>query len=614
MRAALLLPGWSCETPEHTVKHLQATPQSVALAATASSAAAKVASAGATSLPCTPKPVHLGVLLVPPNPRPNQRVTVIAATLAHERPLTVRLQGPSPIAALSLYQEASVPSYAAATFSWPHQSPTLEIDDGHARTCVALPLTKPQAWDGAHEALFAAWIAHLFAAPPAQDVAYRAMHEVTRDATRNLLHNRLELHEDAPHQQGGLYLQPDCADTPYFFRAYFAWKLGLPFGIRACSRGRADKPPHCGREKNITLPQDDLAAVQHAFRRTISWGVHTGNGRAPLEDDASDFYPLALTRTALRPGSIFADPYGHILMVASWFPPEEATPGILFAVDGQPDGSLTRKRFWEGNFLWNPDKKRGGSGFKAHRPFVGTRMATNAELASLEGYGDISAEQQTLQASAFYDRMEALITPGPRDAVAALRAAVVALAEQARVRVTSVQNGVAHVQSTRTPVAMPDGHDIFETTGAWENFSTPARDMRLLMAIDVVQTFEGKVRRNAALCVRDNATLPGVLASIATLRDTLLRDLQFAITYRGSNGHAHTLTLQQLTSRAHSLEMAYNPNDCPEIRWGAPAGSAEAEACTRRAPLDQQHKMARYRPWFAARTRPPRGDHGPPSP
>ena len=42
---------------------------------------------------------------------------------------------------------------------------------------------------------------------------------------------------------------------------------------------------------------------------------------------------------------------------------------------------------------------------------------------------------------------------------------------------------------------MPDGAAIFETTGAWEDFATPARDLRLLIAIDVVRGFPDRVAR-----------------------------------------------------------------------------------------------------------------------
>jgi hypothetical protein len=58
--------------------------------------------------------------------------------------------------------------------------------------------------------------------------------------------------------------------------------------------------------------------------------------------------------------------------------------------------------------------------------------------------------------------------------------------------------------------------------------------------------------------------------------------------------------------RAASLEMAYNPNDCVEQRWGAAAASDEGATCKAHAPGAQMAKMAGYRSWFHERRRPPR--------
>jgi hypothetical protein len=76
--------------------------------------------------------------------------------------------------------------------------------------------------------------------------------------------------------------------------------------------------------------------------------------------------------------------------------------------------------------------------------------------------------------------------------------------------------------------------------------------------------------------------------------------------YTRSDGSAFELTLAQVLERADALEIAYNPNDCVEVRWGAPADSSEAQTCTRRAPEDQQALLSKYRSWFHTRTRPPR--------
>ena len=74
--------------------------------------------------------------------------------------------------------------------------------------------------------------------------------------------------------------------------------------------------------------------------------------------------------------------------------------------------------------------------------------------------------------------------------------------------------------------------------------------------------------------------------------------------YTRSDGTTWTLTLADVVDRARAMEVAYNPNDCVEIRWGAPEGSDERATCTRRAPAEQQSRMEKYRAWFAKRERP----------
>jgi len=59
-------------------------------------------------------------------------------------------------------------------------------------------------------------------------------------------------------------------------------------------------------------------------------------------------------------------------------------------------------------------------------------------------------------------------------------------------------------------------------------------------------------------------------------------------------------------ARRAALEIAYNPNDCVETRWGAAEGTPEAAACTRHAPPEQKAKMAEVRVWFHEARRPSR--------
>jgi hypothetical protein len=75
--------------------------------------------------------------------------------------------------------------------------------------------------------------------------------------------------------------------------------------------------------------------------------------------------------------------------------------------------------------------------------------------------------------------------------------------------------------------------------------------------------------------------------------------------YTRSDGSQHSLTLADVVARSERFEMAYNPNDCAELRWGAPAESEELSTCSRHMPAEHAQRMQEYRHWFATRSRPP---------
>src|SRR5262249_10864906 len=145
-----------------------------------------------------------------------------------------------------------------------------------------------------------------------------------------------------------------------FLRAYFAFKMGLPFGYSKCSRGGGGHAPKCFAWWNIhnlePANQPDPQAAEQpqapgllpasaqkppaapptnwvvqspdaakrlglatAFGRYVTGpvadGVHSGSGRTALVDDNTDYYPIPLKEETLRPGTVYADPYGHMLMI-----------------------------------------------------------------------------------------------------------------------------------------------------------------------------------------------------------------------------------------------------------------------------------------------------------
>jgi len=462
-------------------------------------------------------------------------------------------------------------------------------------------------WDLPTQALYAAWVEHLFDAPPEESLNFPSLEPVLRDSRRNFLHDYLRRGED-----GQFPAEPDCADLSYFLRAYFAWKLGLPVSFRACSRGSADASPRCGPPE-IDHSFVRTAAPAAAFRklsRRIMDRVTSGAGRTALQDNATDFYPVPLERSTLWPGTVFADPYGHTLIIVKWLPQMKGRSGLLLAVDAQPDNSVARKRFWEGNFLFaiNPNA---GPGFKSYRAPVadggksGWISPVNAALDQRSGLLPYSLEQANLAPGDFYARMERLINPRGLDPEEAYEATLDALMEQLETRVGSVANGEEYMRThPGTVVPMPRGSAIFETVGPWEDFATPSRDMRLLIALRVLADLPERIRRHPELYL-----LKGENAAVAAARIERLhvrRSRERFVTYTRSDGAPSRLSLAEIYARRPGLEIAYNPNDCVERRWGAVPGTPDFATCRRSAPVEQRERMEKYRPWFREARRPPR--------
>ncbi|MBI2897447.1 MAG: hypothetical protein HYY06_28065 [Deltaproteobacteria bacterium] len=469
-----------------------------------------------------------------------------------------------------------------------------------------------RGWDRGTENLYSAWIEHLFDAPPRVRVGWRPLHEVTRDRERNLLYDHLGLGEDDAASAGALVLEADCADVPYFLRAYFAWKLRLPFQWSHCEAESAWRAPVCDQRFDNGLERtsrQELGAFQELLGR-LAETVHSGNMRALPTDDAADFYPVALNRQSIRPGTVFADPYGHVLVVARWIPQTPAESGLLYAIDGNPDRSMGRKRFWRGAFPFGAPVWSGAAGFKAFRPIVkrdGELVAlTNREVNVSRTYGNYSHEQYRLGADGFYARVEELINPERLTAERAFDETFDALVELVQARVRSVELGARWIaEHPGTVIEMPEGPEIFESTGPWEDYSTPARDLAMLGAFDLIEEFATGVAERPGHYALVAGEAPR--AAAARIAERLARRAaETLIAYRRSDGSEQSLTIREVMDRAAAFEAAYDPNDCNELRWGAPPGSPEASTCNRHAPAAQTERMQTYRGWFERRSRPRR--------
>lgn len=565
----------------------------------------------------------VAMLVSPQAPVAGGYVRVLAASdLGRLGDLVVTdASGGAPTAITSAVERLGGPPWSATVTLAAIEAGTYRVEairDGVPVGCATFQVTAARrrpaparaAWDRDGEALYAAWIEHLFDAPPAATVSFDALQDVLTDPERNLLHDHLGLGED---KAGALGQPPDCADMPYALRAYFGWKTGRPIGYRRCNRGTPTRPPSCG-PPTAMAPREaaDLGRWYARVAPQVMNNVHSGSARTALGDEATDFYPVALTRAALRPGTVYADPYGHTLMIVQWVPQTAERGGMLLAVDAQPDNSVARKRFWEGTFLFADDVAAAGPGFKAFRPLVatgnkGVEIAPlgNAALADDPRFAPYSTEQALLTPDDFYARLGRLINPDGLRPLQAYDAMLAALLEQLTTRVDSVQRGEDYVRAhPPETIAMPEGAAIFETIGPWEDYATPSRDLRLQIAMKVLLDLPEHFGRHPELYLLDGR--PSAEARLLVEDHHAFAVEGHTITYVRSDGSPWRLTVAELLDRRTALEMAYNPNDCVEIRWGALPGTDERATCRRHAPVEQRARMETYRPWFRDGRRPGR--------
>ena len=571
----------------------------------------------------------------PASPQPGEAVRVIASTLRSPGDATLRVfESDGTAVAIDEFALGGPPFGRVARAARLHSGVYTAVLGAGARQVACRrfrvrengssksigqegdPIWEPRArWQGDTEAFFALFVEQLFTGPPDDEQTWTNLHSLLRDTDRNLLYNHLGLGEDDQ-----LQIEPDCADLPYSLRAYFAWKLRLPYAYRNCTRGRTGQPPRCGEMRTSLLPRkyaDDVAAFGEFVNRSVRAGVHSATGRTHPDDTNTDLYPVALERSALPPGTVYADPYGHVMMISKWFA-QGSIPGdpygVLIAAEAQPDGTIGRRRFWQGSFLFDPSTTSVGAGFKRFRPLQYDRTTQevtaldNAALLKTRDFARFSRQQYDGSREDFYDRMDVLINPTPLAPTDSLKSLVEALDEAARRRVLSVDNGEDYARAhPRVVIPMPQGHEIFETSGAWEDFATPSRDMRLLIAIDTVNALPKRVEQHPERFALPQGATPASVAN--QLREALARELKSrTFEYTRSDGSKQTLSLADVVARSAALELAYNPNDCVEIRWGAPAESSERSTCTRSAPPVQKARMQSYRTWFQTRTRPARDE------
>jgi hypothetical protein len=428
----------------------------------------------------------------------------------------------------------------------------------------------------------------------------------------------------------------DCADWPYTLLGYFAWKKGLPFAYASQvtpvgGSSSTKEPPRrrrwwpfwgqgtffwqswiepadirYSRSGNTVTARTDFTSMLLAGKNPVrllnemTWAVSTAMFRLHPNTNlktlssgqvvSSDFYPVEISRDAIRPGTVFYDPSGHVAVVY-----KIGDDGRIYMFDAHPDQSITYIQFGE---KFQGSRPEHGAGFKNFRPLrltgfqrdsggrlLGGKIVprANEELAlySQEQYlhprwkeDRWSFEGRNVN---FYEWVRArLSTRGQGiDLLDEFKESLMGLCQDVQDRVLAVELAVKQgLHLKNTPSKYPN--NIYGTSGEWEEFSTPSRDARL-------KAYAAEIRSHLESWVeaiqRGDSTVRYSGVHLKTDLLAVYREVEGACTlaYVNSAGQPVSLTLTEVLNRLYRL--SYNPYHCPELRWGARSSSAEFASC-----------------------------------
>ncbi|MBO9665248.1 MAG: hypothetical protein J7501_00350 [Bdellovibrio sp.] len=455
-------------------------------------------------------------------------------------------------------------------------------------------ITQPE-WTDYHEAQFGQFVTQLGKAVEARKCATVAD---CLQSPANMYYGT-----DAP----GIRYFSDCADLPYYLRAYFAWKNGLPFSIQTglkanpIPEGELPRDIRYSSYGNYVTSRYDVVSRRNSLRivkyadgvkvlnETLINSISSGTFRMIGDssgDVFTDFYPAKVDRGGIRPGTMIYDPNGHVAIIY-----KVTDQGRIFYIDAHPDNSLTMGLFTSKFMRSKPQQ---GAGFKNFRPtrlvdakmdssgaYIGGRIvgARNEELSSygVEQYygnrpdpnGDWKQGQFVVnnQKVNFYDYVQLRLLIGELhiDPLYDMKAMMDDICVNLKDRVAAVDAArAAGIHLKPHPVRLPE--NIYGTDGDWEAYASPSRDARLKTSfVDLLNQAKqamDKYRRRDSSLAYNGGNLAKDLYGVYTQGATTCK-----FSYTTSSGK--TLLMNMEAARQRLFNMSFDPFHCPELRWGA---------------------------------------------
>lgn len=404
----------------------------------------------------------------------------------------------------------------------------------------------------------------------------------------------------------------DCGRLTITLAAYYSYRRGLPFMISTIRSGDGGDI----RQSGFNVPTGTISSYDYTdAQKFIVDSVKTfctGNYRvAPNGQNAanSDTVPIALTRDAMLPGTLYYLD-GHVMILA-----DIGEYGEVHFLDATTAASRDIYTHNSLNGVVGLTPKRSSAddafsgcfrGFRIYRfPIAETdskgnvlsiRRRTDEEMKefgfSLEQYEKMEQlaslghiKEGTYELANLHEllryRLRTKTTVDPYELVEEYADELVAMFEQ---RERFVQSAWQEVK-TNGPIPFPEGsssENVYRSESRWGSWSSAWQDVDARSKYFALQEWiDSTIRwfdRDANSVILSRWNRQGLwgrsdLALVITFEKNKIFNEKY-MHYTNSAGESVKLTLAELEDRLYDL--SFDPNHPPELRWGARPGSQEA--------------------------------------
>jgi hypothetical protein len=289
-------------------------------------------------------------------------------------------------------------------------------------------------------------------------------------------------------------------------------------------------------------------------------------------DQISDFYPAALNRENIHPGTVVYDPSGHAAIVY-----KVEKDGRIKMMDAHPDNSITRITFDQ---KFTRSRPAHGAGFKSWRPELNYEPSASLPGFSTEQFN--KSFRLNGEGVSFYDYVRARMAGSLHfDPVVELKTMMSELCSNVHDREIAVELALRNrINEKRHPSRLPE--NIYGTEGEWEEYSSPSRDARLKVAFVELRTeterfinmyrqgssrivYEPRQSRYSRSCGSDKTCY--LVASLLEAYEEVAMQPSCVFQYEKSDGRVQRLSYTDMVDRLFRL--SFDPYHCAELRWGA---------------------------------------------